>query len=319
MMTLTVGAAVMAETLLDSGPMRDPPAASVDVCVCTFRRPSLAATLRSLGAQDLPRGLQVRVIVADNDDQPSARPLAEQTAAAVGLELLYVHAPARNISIARNACLQAARAPLVAFIDDDEEASVGWLRNLVHGMAETGADVVFGPVRAIYGEGAPAWLRKADLHSIRVVERTPGRIETGYSCNVLMRRERVGGLRFDPALGRTGGEDTQFFFEMQSRGARLAFRPDAWTTEPVPTGRASLRWLLRRSYGAGQSHARLLRTAGESRWLNVALASAKAVYCGAGALASVLSPARSSSALVRGALHVGVVASLLGAADLQLY
>jgi succinoglycan biosynthesis protein ExoM len=260
-----------------------------------------------------------RVIVADNDDAPTARSLAERTASSCGLNLVYVHAPAHNISVARNACFEAVRAPFVAFIDDDEEASPAWLRNLMRGLDETGADVVFGPVQAIYGEGAPAWMRKADLHSIRPTERVRGKIETGYSCNVLMRWQSVGELRFDPALGRSGGEDTQFFFQMTRRGAQLAFRPDAWTTEIVPPHRARLGWLLRRSYGAGQAHARTIRISNGNPWLSVAAASAKAAYCGAGVVLNLLSPARRSRSMVRGALHVGVIGSLLGRPDMQLY
>jgi succinoglycan biosynthesis protein ExoM len=321
MMMLTSGALIMAEALFDSGlgDARDHGVAIVDVCVCTFRRRSLEATLLSLAAQDLtPKG-GFRIIVADNDDTPTAQSMAEQTATSQGLNLLYIHAPAHNISVARNACLEAVRAPFVAFIDDDEEASSAWLRNLMSGLEETDADVVFGPVRAVYGEDAPAWVRKADLHSIRPTERAGGRIETGYSCNVLMRRQTVGELRFDPALGRSGGEDTQFFFQMTRRGARLAFRPDAWTTEIVPPHRARLGWLLRRSYGAGQAHARTLRASSRNPWLSAAAASAKAAYCGAGAILNLLSPARRSRSLVRGALHVGVVGSLLGGPDLELY
>ncbi|MBZ9922615.1 glycosyltransferase family 2 protein, partial [Mesorhizobium sp. BR1-1-7] len=40
----------------------------IDIGVCTFRRPELADTLRSLDAMDRPAGFDVRVIVADNDD-----------------------------------------------------------------------------------------------------------------------------------------------------------------------------------------------------------------------------------------------------------
>ena len=43
------------------------------VCVCTFRRPSVADTLRSIRAQALPAGIALRIVVADNDDTPSAR------------------------------------------------------------------------------------------------------------------------------------------------------------------------------------------------------------------------------------------------------
>ena len=41
---------------------------SIDIGVCTFRRPELADTLRSLAAMDMPPGFDVSVIIADNDD-----------------------------------------------------------------------------------------------------------------------------------------------------------------------------------------------------------------------------------------------------------
>jgi succinoglycan biosynthesis protein ExoM len=46
---------------------------AIDVCVCTYRRASLADTLRSIKTQNLPTGASVRVIVSDNDETPSAR------------------------------------------------------------------------------------------------------------------------------------------------------------------------------------------------------------------------------------------------------
>ena len=137
----------------------------VDVCVCTFRRPSVADLLASLAKQDLDGRLRVRVIVADNDDTPSARELVETAFAANGLDGVYLHAPARNISIARNACLQAATAPLIAFIDDDEIARPGWLAGLATAMDKAKADIVFGKVNATYAADAPGWMRTADLHS----------------------------------------------------------------------------------------------------------------------------------------------------------
>ncbi|TIT86235.1 MAG: glycosyltransferase family 2 protein, partial [Mesorhizobium sp.] len=45
---------------------------SIDICVCTFRRPELADTLRSIAAMDRPAGFEIGVVLADNDDQPSA-------------------------------------------------------------------------------------------------------------------------------------------------------------------------------------------------------------------------------------------------------
>lgn len=157
-------------------------AASIDVCVCTYRRPSLAATLQSIASQVLPAGLEMRVIVVDNDDTPSARDLVTRACQDLGLTFLYLHAPARNISIARNACLAHADAALAAFIDDDETAGPGWLAALIGTLDSAGADVVFGPVQAVYEPASPAWLRQADLHSTRPAIGAGAVIQTGYTC-----------------------------------------------------------------------------------------------------------------------------------------
>lgn len=48
--------------------------AAVDVCVCTFRRPAVRETPRSLAGQ---AGAPRFVIVADNDEMPSAEGLVK--------------------------------------------------------------------------------------------------------------------------------------------------------------------------------------------------------------------------------------------------
>jgi succinoglycan biosynthesis protein ExoM len=289
--------------------------AAVDVCVCTFRRASLALTLNSLAAQ---LGAPCfRIIVADNDDGPSARSLVDEARARLGRDIRYMHAPARNISIARNACLEAAGAPLVAFIDDDEIAPPAWLAELVRGVS--GVDVVFGPVQAQYQSGAPAWAVRGDFHSFGPAVRANGQIDTGYSSNVLFRRDIVGSLRFDPALGRAGGEDTVFFARLHAGGARLGFAPGATVFEPTPPQRIRLGWLVRRSFRSGQSHARVLRLSGQNALAIAAPAALKALFCGVAATAAVWSPVEFRRNLIRGALHVGVVAKAFGAADVEIY
>jgi len=259
----------------------------------------------------------MRVIVADNDDTPSARDRVSEAAA--GLDLTYVHAPARNISVARNACLDAASAPLVAFLDDDEIALPGWLAALLATMERSGAPIVLGPVRAHYADGLPGWLKAVDLHSTRPAVRRDGTIDTGYSCNVLFRRDILDGLRFDPARGVTGGEDDAFFSQLYRRGHRIAFAPDAVLDEPVPPDRARLGWLLRRAFRNGQTYASIRLAAGDRQAALAARAGAKAAACTAAAAASLWSGPRWRRALVRGALHAGAIARVFGKRDLELY
>jgi succinoglycan biosynthesis protein ExoM len=295
---------------------------SIDIGICTFRRPELADTLRSLAAMDMPAGFDVGVVVADNDDTPSAQALVEKLSRELPLAIRYRHAPARNISIARNACLDDSEADFVAFIDDDETASSGWLVELVATAEGSGADAVLGPVRARYGRDAPGWMRRGDFHSTLPVW-VGGEIRTGYTCNVLLRMgsDRLRGRRFSLARGQTGGEDTEFFDHMHRAGGRIAFCPEAWVEELVPHSRAAFDWLSRRRFRAGQTHGHLLagRAGGLGRVGQVALASAKAAYCFALALPMIASPVRRNRSVLRGIMHLGVVSGLVGLRELRLY
>lgn len=295
---------------------------SVDVGVCTFRRAAVAETLASLAAQDLPADIRLRVIVADNDETPSAQVVVRETARRLGLDLAYVHAPARNISRARNACIDVATAPWFAFIDDDETAASGWLAALLAEAGRGGWDAVLGPVRAIYGKDAPAWIAAGDFHSTEPV-RVGGQILKGYAGNVLLRRQAIvaRGLRFDEALGRQGGEDDDFFYRLTDAGGTIGYAPDALAYEPVPPGRASLPWLLKRSFRTGQTHGARLsqRARGPARLAQIGLAAAKGGVCLAGAAATAWSPKYRGRWLVRGSLHAGAVARLAGLRELTLY
>ncbi len=302
------------------------PERAVLVGVCTFQRPSLEGTLRSLLALEPPPGVALRLVVADNDERPSAEPLVRRVAAEAGREVGYLHRPARNISLARNALVEEAERnglPFLAFLDDDEWVAPDWLARLLEAKEATGADAVFGPIRGIYDEGAPAWMRRGAFHDCEAELDGQGRVRTGYSGNVLLdlTAPAIQGLRFDLAHGRTGGEDTAFFEAAKRKGAVLAPAPLATAFEHVPTHRARAEWLARRRYRMGQTHGELIGQGASAagRLAKAGVAGAKAAACLAMAAAQGFSPERRNRALLRGCLHAGVVARLLGSSPLVLY
>jgi succinoglycan biosynthesis protein ExoM len=293
----------------------------IDIAVCTYRRPQLAETLCSLGALVVPDGVTLRLIVADNDAQPSAEGIVRDMAGRLPFPVAYVHCPASNISLARNACLDHAEADWLAFIDDDCSASPHWLAALVAKARATGADAVLGPVEAIYGDGAPGWMRRGDFHSTNPVF-VRGALLTGYTCNVLMNvgAPSLHGRRFNLALGRTGGEDTEFFSGMARDGGRLAFAEDALASELVPADRAQFGWLAKRRFRTGQTHGRLLAKVKDGTSAKaVALAAAKAVFCAGGAIVTSLAPVARNRYVLRAIMHSGVVSGLLGVREIALY
>ncbi len=295
---------------------------SIDICVCTFRRPELADTLRSIAALEKPAGFEIGVVVADNDDEPTAQELVKALAQELKLPIRYRHAPARNISVARNACLDASVSDFVAFIDDDETASAAWLVELMATADAKGATAVLGPVRAHYRQDAPAWMQKGDFHSTLPVW-VRGEIRTGYTCNVLLRMADASlrGRRFSLARGQTGGEDTEFFDQMVKTGGRIAFAPDAFVDEVVPRSRAAFDWLRRRRFRFGQTHGHLIgnNTGGLRRAGQIGVASAKAAYCFGMAVLTAVSPVRRNRSVLRGIMHVGVVSGLVGVREIRQY
>lgn len=297
--------------------MTPPDPLRLTVAICTYRRDSVFDTIASVGQQVLPAGYRLDLVVADNDDAARLGPRLAAAAQVAGLHLTYVHAPARNISVARNACLDAARGDLLAFIDDDETALPGWIAALLAAQASTGAGAVFGPARAVYPAEAPGWMAAIDQHS-NIPHSRGGVVETGYSSNVLLdlRQPALRDIRFDPRLGRTGGEDVDFFFRLHRRGVALAITMAAEVSEPVARKRLSFGWLLRRRFATGQIYGHCLlrsaRQAGSAAHLALMGRSlAKGAYCSLRALPQVFDRAGFCYWFLRGGFHFGVASGAL--------
>lgn len=255
------------------------------------------------------------IVVADNDVSPSAKDIVMQFSAQTNIPVHYIHCPSNNISIARNACLEHSAATLVAFIDDDEIASERWLSELVQTMRTTSADVVLGPVQALYAPDAPKWMAEQGLHSTFPVVSNDV-IKTGYTCNVLMNMAsvQVAERRFNLDRGRTGGEDTEFFTAVFAEGGAIAYAPHAWVQEDVPEARARFSWLVKRRIRVGKTHGILLAEhAGTlKRIVAVPAVSAKIVFCLAMSAIHSFSKAKRNKNLLRGMLHIGSFLGLLG-------
>jgi len=268
--------------------------------------------------QIVSQGTKWRIVVVDNDITPTAEPLVANFRAVTGTEVEYLHAPGQNISIARNAGLKACRTRWLAFIDDDETAAVDWLDRL---MSNRDGAAVFGPCEAIYDDNTPKWIRIGDYHSNRVVPRR-GIIETGYTSNVLIDMDfvRSHNLEFDEEFGRTGAEDTMFFYAMHRCGGHLSYAPDAIVYEEVSDARTSLRWIVTRRYRAGQTYAKLQQRHKPLNYRQIPLLSPiKIAFCVGAAVLLAVRPAHAMWWLMRGIFHCGVLSYRLSGRVFEEY
>ncbi len=251
----------------------------VAVIVPTLRRPEgLAQALASLMAQEGGGDRLGEIVVVDNDREPSARAVAERFQGQA-FPVVYVHEPTVGVASARNAGLAATDAPLIAFLDDDEIASPGWLAALLGTQASTGADVVFGPIRGL-APGAPADVRP-------YLEEFFGRagpdrdtlIDHPFGCgNSLMVRATAlpGPTPFENRWDQSGGEDDALFAALSARGGQYGWSAAAWVDEVAPAHRAHLGYALSRAFAYGQSPSQAAwarrNAAGVAKWMAVGAA-----------------------------------------------
>lgn len=296
----------------------------IDICVCTFQRPHIIETLQSLGRMNIDPDWTLRVIIADNDETPSSKETVGAVAKELPFSLTYLHAPARNISIARNACLDETKAPLVSFIDDDEVVDENWLTELVKHLEETNAQAVIGPVKAIYENGCPEWMKEGDYHSREAVF-VNGEIMTGYTANVLFDQTSAPfkGQRFRLELGQTGGEDSAFLKAAHHAGAKIEYAPNALVTEVIPQERTTVSWMIKRRFREGQTHGMMLEEATQNaplvRIKNILLAALKSCFSLFVSPFFIFKKHRFYFWLFRASMHAGVVAHLFGKATLIQY
>jgi GT2 family glycosyltransferase len=99
----------------------------VSVVISTYNRCDLLpAALTSLIAQEA-RGLSYEIIVVDNNSRDETRRVVESFIADDGTEMRYVFEGKQGLSHGRNAGIANARAPIIAFTDDDVRATPNWV------------------------------------------------------------------------------------------------------------------------------------------------------------------------------------------------
>ncbi len=256
--------------------------ADVAIIVPTLRRAdSLVRALRSLFAQTGVADRVAAIVVVDNDPEGTARTVVAGLTPLSPWPLIYRHAPRPGVATARNAGLAAVDTPLIAFLDDDESADAGWLAALLDAQAETGADVVFGPIRGRAPDGAP-WAR-AYLERFfgREGPAQTGLIDQAYGCgNSLMVRATAlpGPAPFDLASDQSGGEDDALFSALAARDGRFGWAAGAWVDEFAPPHRATLKYVLTRAFaygqGPSQTAARNRNWPAVARWMLIGAAQA---------------------------------------------
>jgi glycosyltransferase involved in cell wall biosynthesis len=196
-------------------------APDVSVVIATRDRPArLAAALESLEAQTIGTE-RLEVIVVDDGSGPETQEvLARLKDGGPGPRV--IHLSGVGPAAARNAGWRAARAPLVAFTDDDCEATPTWLESILAVASASPRAIVQGVTTPIPRESDV--LRRPFSRTRLIEERNPW----FATCNIAYPRELLERLNgFDELFPEALGEDTDLAWRAIEMGATTEFAPGA--------------------------------------------------------------------------------------------
>lgn len=236
----------------------------ISVCICTYKRPALLAqALDGVSAQASGQAFSLEVVVVDNDSRRSAEETVRLFQSRNTIKTIYDCEPEQNIALTRNRAIRNATGDLIAFIDDDEYPRRDWLLQLYRTLRVSNAQGVLGPVLPEFPPGAPVWLEKGNFFDRR-------RLPTGTSItnrdartgNVLFRRDILAEEEdwFNPAFGRTGGEDSDFFQRQSDHGRVFIWCDEAVVYEIVLPERWKSSFHLKKYFRIGTNNARFVRS-----------------------------------------------------------
>ena len=222
------------------------------------------------------REIAFELLVVDQSDTSSSRDVVCELG--TDARLRWIRTDTRGISAARNMGVAMARAPILAFTDDDCRVPPDWVKNIAEEFAsDPELSLLFGAVRLRPEDQAKGFAASFTPKGVRELRgRIPHmRSPWGIGANMAMLRtafEAIGA--FDPRLGAGtalfAGEEFDMTIRALAAGLKVVETPNIAVLHlGVRTGRDASR--LMRGYGVGfgavfRKHVRL-RTPGALRAL----------------------------------------------------
>ncbi|MDJ0680773.1 MAG: glycosyltransferase family A protein [Xenococcaceae cyanobacterium MO_167.B52] len=250
--------------------------------ICTHNREHyLGAAIDSLLNQDADN---YEILVIDNGSTDNTRQVVEsrlmksrQSEEARSFDggvpstnphLKYFYEPELGLSVARNRGAKEANSPILAYLDDDAEASPQWLKIIIQAFEDNDhLAIAGGKVTLLLPEGQtlPNWVSESMTGSLGAYDLGEKVVHienpnlTPRGLNYAIRQtflDEVGG--FDPNLGRVGknllsNEELLMTELALKKNWQVAYLPQALAAHNVAPERLKPSWFISRSWWQGVS------------------------------------------------------------------
>jgi glycosyltransferase involved in cell wall biosynthesis len=195
----------------------------ISVCIATYNRADqLEGVLESLVRQKV-EGFTYEIVVADNNSKDGTREVVRRVSDRYpNVHIEYIFVPEQGIPYARNAGVIRARAPLIAYIDDDVEPADNWLASMVRAFAEhPEVACIGGRVQARWRTPRPSWLTDRHHGPVALQEGTKPFSLSRTAALYCLATENFG-------CRRTVFEELGLFSEKFRRGSDREFQLRLW-------------------------------------------------------------------------------------------
>lgn len=232
------------------------------ILIPTYNRcDSLVRALDSLQKLDFPRD-RYEVIVVDNNCTDATPQVAQVYGAR------YVTEPRLSFTVARRTGAEAALGKYLIYIDDDVTVEPQWLRAIVTAFEQDDKiGMVAGPIRGVYEQTPPDWVRRQDPIMLSLYERDDEHEPPAcLGPNLSIRRTvffQVGGFPPDTLGVESQGKpgtfeklyvgtgDSGISYAVRQAGYRIVYVPQAVVYHHIPPVRCTEAWWHSRYAGEG--------------------------------------------------------------------
>jgi glycosyltransferase involved in cell wall biosynthesis len=223
----------------------------ISIVISTYNRCGLLeGALRALLSQR-PADVAYEILVVDNNSTDQTRPLVQSLAMQNREKLKYLFEPKQGLSYGRNTGIATAKAPLIAFTDDDVRVAADWVWRIKTGFeANSDIDFLGGRVVPRWPAEPPPWLTNANWSPLALLDYGdhPFYVDSGkqlclIGANFAFRRrafEKVGLFKTDFQRVKDGIgslEDHEFLLRLWRVGSRGLYVPELLVTAEIEPDR----------------------------------------------------------------------------------
>jgi len=242
----------------------------VSVSICTYNRCSLLRqALDSVLSQAIGHDQRYEVIVVDNNSTDDTKHLVHRYIAQGHTNLQYLFEGRQGLSYARGTAIAHARAPIVAFTDDDVRVAPDWVSSFKRAF-DSHPEVAWvgGKVLPQWPAVLPRWMSREHWAPLAILDFgdqpfhvTASQPRCLVGANLALRKEVLNEMKgFEPSLQRVKDsigsmEDHELLMRLMKADRQGLYAPDVVVTADIPANRLSKEYHRRWHRGHGHFYA----------------------------------------------------------------